>query len=453
MKTIHDSLHGEIRISDTAIKIIDSYLYERLNSIKQTSMAYRVFPAATHTRKNHQIGVYGLTARTLDQLISRKQLVISDDDVVLSPKQMTQYMLSGKTPVITQDEYEWICIGGLVHDLGHGPASHSFDDLLEEFIDEGSLPKDSPWATHEQRSQHFFRYLVKSSPDINLSDEAVHYICQIIEPTEEYVNDFRFQFINNKVNGIDIDKIDYIARDNYVFGLHASIDIDRLINNCNVSVDTIEVNTNNINNMTNVTTYNKLPDKTNDKPNNHDNSDTRNGTFWSFNERIRNDIFNLFMVRFRLYKEIYNHPKVIKFELAYNDLLKEQRQNILKTMENQDIDTFATYTDESILWQASPKLRKDFFDRSTYKLIKEPEPGAIRIDRVVGFFGKKGFNPFEYIRFYERKSGKLIQLEPHDINIFLTFNCTCERMTYHYTNENYNDSPVNSIITDATNNV
>ena len=161
MKIISDCLHHDIRMSEVAIQIIDTPLYERQNSIKQTSMAYRVWPSATHTRKNHQIGTYGLTANTLNSLISHNHLSVCKDLLKpLTVEEMTASMVRGEIPKITPDEFEWICLGGLVHDLGHGPASHTFDDFLEELVESGELSKDHPWLTHEQRSQIFFKHLV-----------------------------------------------------------------------------------------------------------------------------------------------------------------------------------------------------------------------------------------------------------------------------------------------------
>ena len=437
MKIINDCLHHDIRMSDVAIQIIDTPLYERQNSIKQTSMAYRVWPSATHTRKNHQIGTYGLTANTQNSLIARNHLIVDKDlKHPQSVKEMTESLLRGEMPRITKDEFEWICLGGLVHDLGHGPASHSFDDLLEELVESGELSEDHPWLTHEQRSQIFFKYLVDKYK-IPLSETAVEYICQIIEPDNENSHDFRFQFINNKINGVDLDKIDYIARDNYVFGLSATIDINRMLSNCSISVDT-------------------QSDMTSNKSDNESNITTK-GTYWSFNERIRNDLFNLFMVRFRLYKEIYNHPKVVKFELAYGDVLLDQKTLILKAINEEDIDLFSSFTDESILWKASETARSNFLRRDRYCLVNKDRRSMsyeemntenknkeydeldekrihdIReIYRTVGFFGKQGLNPFDFIRFYNRKTGDIVKLKPEDINLFLTFDCTCETMIYHY---------------------
>jgi HD superfamily phosphohydrolase len=485
MKIIHDPLYQDIRMSDVAIQIINTPLYERLNYIRQTSMAYRVFPSATHTRKTHQIGVYGLAKKTLDTLILHRHLVVaaadsaaeymtldtssaSESDATdsvaesvadsvaesvadsvavpksgrpLSPEQMTQWVRCGHTPSITTEEYEWICIGGLVHDLGHGPSSHSFDDLVEEFVENGLVPADSEWVTHERRGQYLFRHLVKRY-QIDLSDEAVDYICQVIEPSDEYIHDFRFQLINNKVSGIDLDKMDYIKRDNYEFGLCCSIDIDRIITNSGIHCQ--------IRNAVNSepytyqsTLYGSGRDINDILSSTLCELGVDIGTYWSFCDRICGDIFNLFMVRYRLYKEIYNHPKVIKFELAYLDVLKDQGEAICQTINRMDVDRFMEMTDESMLWTASKSARDRFHERGTYRLSETTGLAIcnVRVTRTVGFFGKNGFNPFKHIRFYDRKSGKIKHKNLNEISVFLNGNNTCENLVFDYTMESEPMSP------------
>ena len=108
MKIIYDKVWGDIAMSDLAISIIDTPMYHRMSYIKQTSMAYRVFPTATHTRFNHQVGVYGLLKKTLNTLISKGHLIITEDTKPLTPDEMTERMKNGLKPSITKTEQEWI---------------------------------------------------------------------------------------------------------------------------------------------------------------------------------------------------------------------------------------------------------------------------------------------------------------------------------------------------------
>lgn len=398
MKIIYDKVWGEIEMSDLAISIIDTPMYHRMSYIKQTSMAYRVFPTATHTRFNHQVGVYGLLKKTLNTLISKGHLIIAEDTKPLTPDEMTERMKNGLKPSITKTEQEWICLGGLLHDLGHGPASHTFDDFIEELMDSG-LITNKKWRTHEERSQELFRNMVKNDT-IEISDEGLDYICNVINPPTSHQHDFRFQFVNNEVNGVDVDKMDYIYRDCMVFGIASHVNIERIIDNSSIVLDC---------------------------------QNAIFGTYWSFSERIKNEVFNLFMMRYQLYRDIYNHPKVIKFEIAYKKILKDNLQNIMTCFMSEDVGVFIEMTDESMLWRAEKKTRDEFINRNTYELVVNGTiDKPIIIEHTVGFFGKCGFNPFQHIRFHCRNTNSVKHIPLSQINIFLCFDCTCEVLHYEY---------------------
>jgi HD superfamily phosphohydrolase len=401
MKIIYDKVWGEIDMSDLAISIIDTPMYHRMSYIKQTSMAYRVFPTATHTRFNHQVGVYGLLKKTLNSLIGKGHLIVNGDALPLTPEEMTERVKNGLKPSITKNEYEWICLGGLLHDLGHGPASHTFDDLIEELVNKG-LITNTKWRTHEERSQELFRNMVEND-NIAISQEGVEYICNIINPPITHHHDFRFQFVNNEVNGIDVDKMDYICRDCMVFGIASHADIERIIANSSIVYD------------------------------NQDATHTACGTYWSFSERIKNDVFNLFMMRYQLYRDIYNHPKVIKFEIAYKAVLANNVGIILECFNENNVLSFIEMTDESMFWRADTNVRREFINRNTYELVPNGTlDNSIIIDKTVGFFGKCGFNPFLHIRFHDRNSYLVKDIPLSQINIFLSSDCTCEVLHYEY---------------------
>jgi HD superfamily phosphohydrolase len=429
-KIIHDPLYGDITLSETAVKLIDTPVFARLRDIKQTSTAYKIFPSAVHSRFAHLIGVYGLTHRTIDSLITRGKLDVHDGSC-WTAVEMVLRITDGETPSVTREEIEWICLGALLHDLGHGPASHTFDQLIEEFIAEQLIPANSPWRTHEERSQLIFRSLVHTTPDrFGLSAFAVDYICNVINPPPHLEHDFRFQFVNNEIGGVDTDKLDYLERDRYVFGLvDRRIDVARIIDNSSICVD------------------GKAKHQRHMRG-----AEMGEGTYWTFGERTRDDIFTLFMTRYKLYRDIYNHPKIVKFELAYMAVLRSNTDDIVRAFLEQDIAAFTEMTDQSMLWRADSRARREFDDRSTYTLLErgwneesdpaDPADPAVHFDRLVefdriieitdtvGFFGKNGFNPFDHIRFHDRKTNRIVNLRPHEISPFLQFGWNSEEIRY-----------------------
>ena len=108
-KNFRCSIWGEIEVSSLALSIIDTWEFQRLHYIKQTGLAYKVFPTATSSRFEHSIGVYHITKIMIEHL----EKSVEDENK------------------LNNREKELLCIVGLVHDIGHGPFSHLFDFLVE----------------------------------------------------------------------------------------------------------------------------------------------------------------------------------------------------------------------------------------------------------------------------------------------------------------------------------
>ena len=101
---IKDPVHGTMQftsLEDAWIKpFVDSPNFQRLRHIKQLGLGDLIFPGAVHTRFNHSIGCCYVAGQ-----IAHK-LGLSDQDRQL------------------------IMIAGLLHDIGHGPYSHAFEELF-----------------------------------------------------------------------------------------------------------------------------------------------------------------------------------------------------------------------------------------------------------------------------------------------------------------------------------
>lgn len=102
---IRDVIHGDIVITDPLItRLIDTKEFQRLRNIKQLSTASMTFPGAEHTRFSHSIGVYHL-AKTIGQHLENH-------------------------PDWTVEKTYLASIAGLLHDIGHGAFSHTFETLF-----------------------------------------------------------------------------------------------------------------------------------------------------------------------------------------------------------------------------------------------------------------------------------------------------------------------------------
>lgn len=167
MKTIRDPIHGQIRLNETIIKIIDTPQFQRLRRIKQLGFANLVYPGANHTRFEHSLGVMHITS-------------------------------------LLTDDVETI-IAALLHDIGHTPFSHGSERIVKKYLK----------YEHED-----VRKVVNGELKDVLVDEGV-------SPTRIA----RFIRSNPIVSGeIDADRMDYLVRDSHYTGVaYGVFDVERLI--------------------------------------------------------------------------------------------------------------------------------------------------------------------------------------------------------------------------------
>jgi HD superfamily phosphohydrolase len=168
MKTIRDAVHGDIRLSDDKIRLIDTPTFQRLRGIKQLGTTSLVYPSAVHTRFEHSLG----TAWVTEQLIAA---------------------LARHGYEMSEHERESAVLAGLLHDVTHVPFGHTFEDerrlLVKHDRDESRLKLfliDSPLGevlrqlpagertidilSHGEKSPPFVRQLVKGTVCADLLD-------------------------------------------------------------------------------------------------------------------------------------------------------------------------------------------------------------------------------------------------------------------------------------------
>ena len=103
---IIDPIHDFVRVYDNELKIIDTPIFQRLRRIRQLSGAHLIYPGAQHTRFEHSLGVMHI-ASMAGQALAEKGVVSSDD-------------------------IQNLRLASLLHDIGHGPFSHLFEEIFEE---------------------------------------------------------------------------------------------------------------------------------------------------------------------------------------------------------------------------------------------------------------------------------------------------------------------------------
>lgn len=249
-RIINCPLYGFINITPRMMFIIDTPEFKRLHNLRQLGATYLVYPSANHTRFEHSLGVSHLA----------KKLLLS---------------LKEKNPDknITDELIELVQIAGLIHDIGHGPFSHLYDDYIIGTND----------MKHEERGIEIFKNMVKENT-MPFTEDEVRFITSLINPNENAKNNWLFQIVANKYCSIDVDKIDYIQRDSYHLGFGLSEKYERLITMCDIKKFE--------GNMVLV-----WPDK------------------------LQDEIISLFETRYRLHKKVYCHHTVKSCEYIITDLL------------------------------------------------------------------------------------------------------------------------------------
>jgi len=189
---IRDPVHGYIFFTNIEREIIDTKPMQRLRRIKQLSGAYLTYPGAEHSRFSHSLGVMHL-AGILGQHLE-------------------------KLGYIDEDDVQKIRIAGLLHDVGHGPFSHMYEEILNKYRD----------LTHEDLTQ----WLIKES---ELKDVLNKYGYSPAEMSKRAVgrSDISEKIFLNQViaSQFDVDIMDYLVRDSHFAGVeYGNIDVIRLIN-------------------------------------------------------------------------------------------------------------------------------------------------------------------------------------------------------------------------------
>jgi HD superfamily phosphohydrolase len=130
---ILDPIHGVIKISEIEKWFIFQKPFNRLKRIKQNTFLYYVFPSANHTRFEHSIGVMHLASEIFEYLCKNytSYFLKTQKYDVNDPKEFRVLDVKNVLQKSGQLEarYQELRLAALLHDVGHGPMSHKFDDF------------------------------------------------------------------------------------------------------------------------------------------------------------------------------------------------------------------------------------------------------------------------------------------------------------------------------------
>lgn len=191
---IADPIHKYIRFTELEKKIIDSKVFQRLRRIKQLAGAHLVYPAAQHSRFEHSLGTMHLAGLAGEHLFS--------------------------IGVLAKESIQELRIAALLHDIGHGPFSHLFEEALK--------------ATSNKNHESIGAEIICKT---ELSDilSGFGYSPSVI--SEISFGNSKVKFKNEIISGsLSSDLMDYLPRDGFFTGVeYGKVDYNRIINSFRVT--------------------------------------------------------------------------------------------------------------------------------------------------------------------------------------------------------------------------
>jgi uncharacterized protein len=191
---ITDPVHRYISFSEVEKEVIDTGVFQRLRRIRQLAGAHLVYPSAQHSRFEHSLGTMHVAGYAGETLVAKGYL---DDE----------------------DKVQKLRLAALLHDIGHGPFSHLFEEVLE--LRHGTSHED---VGKRVISKSEIGDILKKH-GYNPSD-----ICKLS------FGESKIKFLNEIIaGGLSADLMDYLSRDGLFTGVeYGKIDHHRLISSFEV---------------------------------------------------------------------------------------------------------------------------------------------------------------------------------------------------------------------------
>lgn len=199
-KVLRDVIHGYIHVDLQIIwDLIDTKEVQRLRRIHQLGGNFQVYHTAEHSRFSHALGVYEIVRRMVHEIQDLRH-------------------------ALTPEEKVYVMVAALLHDLGHFPFSHAFEDVAK--------------VSHEAYS---IRIILEDSEVhrvlTNVDTQLPKKIASILDYT--YSNPLLNQMISGQ---LDADRMDYLLRDAYFTGTsYGAFDLERILRTIRVKDNKIVV--------------------------------------------------------------------------------------------------------------------------------------------------------------------------------------------------------------------
>ena len=192
---ITDPIHKNIKFTNVEKEIIDTYIFQRLRRIRQLAGAHFVYPGALHSRFEHSLGSMFLAGMAGQTLFDKGYF--TDVDLI-----------------------QHLRLAALLHDVGHGPFSHLFEEIM----------KDSKNYSHENLGERIIL-------ETKISDIIKRNGYSPTTVTSLSFGKHKSRFLNEVISGgLSVDLMDYLPRDSYFSGTeYGKVDYFRIINSLEVA--------------------------------------------------------------------------------------------------------------------------------------------------------------------------------------------------------------------------
>lgn len=205
-------IHGFVKLNDWERAIVDLSTFQRLRRIRQLAWTEYVYPAATHTRFEHSLGVMHTATRVYDAVVERSESILETE-------------LFYNEDGLARDR-QLIRLAALLHDVGHAPFSHAAEELFPEKTAGDSRYSHEDYSTAIIRKK--LRDIIENHPlNANYGFKADD-VAALIEGSGTAKQSL---FWRELVAGqIDADRMDYLLRDSYHAGVeYGKFDLNRIV--------------------------------------------------------------------------------------------------------------------------------------------------------------------------------------------------------------------------------
>lgn len=345
---VHDYVHVQHKI---ILDLINSREFQRLRRIKQLGTSSFTFHGAEHSRFNHSLGVYEITRRICDKFVRNY-------------------------PVNTVGDGGWddserlvVLCAALLHDIGHGPYSHTFETIFQ--TDHEALTVAI--ITSPETEVH--QILSTVSIDFPLK------VASVIQKT--YPNPQVVQLISSQ---IDADRMDYLLRDAYYTGVnYGTFDLTRILRVIRPYKEGI-----------------------------------------SFQISGMHAVEDYIVSRYQMYMQVYFHPVSRGMEVVLDHLLKRAKEAYMDPLQplKHSADLLAPFFKGS--FTLSDYLKLDDGVLNTYFMLWREEEDAILSDLSTRFLDRR---PFKSVIFSSRRDlavietlKRIIQQAGYELNYYTAIN-------------------------------